>query len=54
MQFGIELKVVGEDGREAPRDGETAGALMVRGPWVLRRYYRGASLDVPMTAGAAV
>ena len=41
MQFGIELKVVGEDGQEAPRDGITSGALMVRGPWVLRRYFRG-------------
>jgi fatty-acyl-CoA synthase len=42
VQFGIELKVVAEDGTEAPRDGQTSGALMVRGPWVLRRYYKGA------------
>jgi fatty-acyl-CoA synthase len=34
------LKTVGEDGQEAPRDGETSGALMVRGPWTVRRYYR--------------
>ena len=40
LQFGIELKTVGEDGAETPRDGETPGALMVRGPWTLRRYYR--------------
>jgi fatty-acyl-CoA synthase len=40
MQFGIELKIVGEDGREAPHDGETPGALMVRGPWTIRRYFR--------------
>jgi acyl-CoA synthetase (AMP-forming)/AMP-acid ligase II len=40
LQFGVELKCVDEDGRETPRDGETAGALMVRGPWTLRRYYR--------------
>ena len=43
VQFGIELKIAREDGSEAPRDGETSGALMVRGPWVLRRYYRGAA-----------
>ena len=43
LQFGIELKIVGEDGVECPRDGQTSGALMVRGPWVLRRYYRGAA-----------
>ena len=43
VQFGIELKIALEDGTEAPRDGETSGALMVRGPWVLQRYYRGAA-----------
>ena len=43
LQFGIELKIVAEDGTEAPRDGQTSGDLMVRGPWVLQRYFRGAS-----------
>lgn len=43
LQFGIELKVVGEDGAEAPRDGESSGALMVRGPWTIQRYFRGAA-----------
>jgi fatty-acyl-CoA synthase len=42
LQFGIELKVVDESGADAPRDGETSGALMVRGPWTVQRYYRGA------------
>ncbi|RYF93938.1 MAG: long-chain-fatty-acid--CoA ligase [Caulobacteraceae bacterium] len=40
LQFGIELKIVQEDGTEAPHDGETSGALMVRGPWTIRRYFR--------------
>jgi fatty-acyl-CoA synthase len=40
LQFGIELKVETEDGSDAPRDGETSGALKVRGPWVVRRYFR--------------
>lgn len=43
LQFGIELKIVDDDGAEARRDGETAGALMVRGPWTIQRYFRGAS-----------
>ncbi|MFT3726503.1 MAG: long-chain fatty acid--CoA ligase [Terricaulis sp.] len=43
LQFGIELKVVDDDGSDAPRDGETSGALMVRGPWVVQRYFRGAT-----------
>ncbi|MCY1646247.1 long-chain fatty acid--CoA ligase [Caulobacter sp. SL161] len=40
LQFGIELKVETEDGRAAPWDGETSGALLVRGPWVVKRYFR--------------
>ena len=40
LQFGIELKVETEDGQDAPWDGETSGALLVRGPWVVRRYFR--------------
>jgi fatty-acyl-CoA synthase len=40
LQFGVELRCVDEAGREVPRDGETSGALQVRGPWVVRRYYR--------------
>jgi acyl-CoA synthetase (AMP-forming)/AMP-acid ligase II len=38
--YGIELRTVGEDGQDTPRDGVTSGALMVRGPWTIRRYYR--------------
>jgi fatty-acyl-CoA synthase len=40
LQFGIELKIVGEDGGDVPWDGVTPGRLMVRGPWVIQRYYR--------------
>jgi fatty-acyl-CoA synthase len=40
LQFGIQLRVELEDGSEAPHDGETSGALLVRGPWVVRRYFR--------------
>jgi 3-(methylthio)propionyl---CoA ligase len=40
LQFGIELKVVDEQGAPVPSDGESSGALLVRGPWTIRRYYR--------------
>lgn len=40
MQFGIEIMIVDEQGQPLPHDGETSGALMVRGPWVIERYYR--------------
>jgi fatty-acyl-CoA synthase len=40
LLYGIELRTVSDDGQDTPRDGVTSGALMVRGPWTIRRYYR--------------
>jgi 3-(methylthio)propionyl---CoA ligase len=37
--FGIEMKIVDEDGRELPWDGKSAGELKVRGNWVCSGYY---------------
>lgn len=37
--FGVDLKIVGEDGQELPWDGESTGELMVRGPWIMQGYY---------------
>ena len=42
--FGVEIKIVDDEGIEAPRDGETSGRLLVRGPWVVKRYF-GAEAD---------
>lgn len=38
--FGIEIKVVSEDGATLPRDGGSAGELMVRGQWIMERYHK--------------
>ncbi|MDQ6685125.1 MAG: 3-(methylthio)propionyl-CoA ligase [Pseudomonadota bacterium] len=38
--FGVDMKVVGEDGGELPWDGAQSGQLMVRGPWVISRYFK--------------
>jgi fatty-acyl-CoA synthase len=38
--YGVDLKIVGEDNAELPRDGQAFGTLKVRGPWVVRRYFR--------------
>jgi fatty-acyl-CoA synthase len=38
--FGVEMKIVDGDGRELPRDGKAFGDLLVRGPCVLREYYK--------------
>jgi fatty-acyl-CoA synthase len=37
--FGIDMKIVGEDGMELPWDGNATGDLLVRGPWVTRQYF---------------
>ncbi len=44
--FGVEMKIVDDDGQELPRDGETFGRLMVRGPWIVGRYFKGDGGDV--------
>jgi 3-(methylthio)propionyl---CoA ligase len=38
--FGVEIKVVGEDGTTLPRDGKSQGELMVRGQWIVSSYYK--------------
>jgi len=40
--FGVELRTVdlGNPARVLPRDGKTSGALQVRGPWVIKRYFK--------------
>jgi fatty-acyl-CoA synthase len=43
--FGIDMKIVGDDGAELPWDGTTFGNLLVRGPWVIREYFRGEGGD---------
>ena len=38
--FGVDMKIVGADGQELAWDGVTSGELLVRGPWVVRNYFR--------------
>ena len=40
--FGVELRCVDLDdmATPVPRDGTSAGALQIRGPWVVKRYFR--------------
>jgi len=39
--FGIDMKIVNGEGDELAWDGQSCGDLLVKGPWVLREYYRG-------------
>jgi len=38
--FGVSLKLTDGAGRRLPHDGQAAGHLKVRGPWIARAYYR--------------
>ena len=40
MPFGVELRIVGEDGALLSRDGKASGNLQIRGPWVVKRYFK--------------
>jgi len=39
--YGVDMKIVGEDGKELPWDGKAFGDLYVKGPWVVAEYFKG-------------
>ncbi len=50
--YGIDFKIVDDQGHELPWDGIAAGDLLVRGPWVIADYYRSEG-TTPLIADAA-
>ena len=38
--YGVDLKIVDEDGNVLPHDGEAQGELKIAGPWVCRAYFK--------------
>jgi fatty-acyl-CoA synthase len=38
--YGVQLKITDDQGSQLPHDGQAFGELMVRGPWVVRRYFK--------------
>ena len=38
--FGVEMKIVDDEGNDLPWDGESFGSLRVRGPWVCSDYFK--------------
>ena len=48
--FGVDMKIVDGSGAELPWDGKSAGDLLVRGPWILRRVLPGREAATPLTA----
>jgi fatty-acyl-CoA synthase len=49
VMFGVDMKVVGDEGQELPWDGKSFGDLHVRGPCVIDRYFR--KDDSPLVDG---
>ena len=43
--FGVDMKIVDDEGNTLPEDGETSGHLFVRGPWVAGAYFKGVGAD---------
>jgi fatty-acyl-CoA synthase len=39
--YGVDMKIVNDLGAELPWDGKTYGDLLVKGPWIVRDYYKG-------------
>ena len=39
--FGIDMKIVDDDGQEMPWNGKAFGNLVVKGPWVVKEYFGG-------------
>ncbi|MDR7305235.1 3-(methylthio)propionyl-CoA ligase [Rhodoferax saidenbachensis] len=39
--FGVDMKIVDEEGKELPWDGKAYGDLLVKGPWVIQEYFKG-------------
>ena len=48
--FGVDMKIVGDSGRELPWDGKASGELLVRGPWIVSSYFRNEGGD-PLVDG---
>ena len=44
--YGVDMKIVDDDGSELPWDGTTYGHLLVKGPWVVSGYFRGEGGEV--------
>jgi fatty-acyl-CoA synthase len=47
--YGVEMKIVDAAGCDLPHDGVASGNVMVRGPWVVRDYFR-SELPSPLSA----
>ena len=52
--YGVDMKIVDPQGKDLPWDGEAFGDVLVRGPWVVRGYFKGEGGDPLVTDEAGV
>ncbi|NDZ16457.1 long-chain fatty acid--CoA ligase [Variovorax sp. WS11] len=43
--YGVDMKIVDGDGKDLPWDGKASGDLLVKGPWVVKEYFKGEGGD---------
>jgi fatty-acyl-CoA synthase len=43
--FGVDMKIVDGAGKDLPWDGKASGDLLVKGPWVVKEYFKGEGGD---------
>jgi fatty-acyl-CoA synthase len=43
--FGVDMKIVDGNGKELPWDGKAYGDLLVKGPWIVKEYFKGEGGD---------
>ena len=48
--YGVDMKIVNDEGRELVWDGKAFGNLLVKGPWIVREYFKGDGGD-PLVDG---
>jgi fatty-acyl-CoA synthase len=48
--YGVDMKIVDGEGKNLPWDGKAFGNLLVKGPWVIREYFKGEGGN-PLVAG---
>jgi 3-(methylthio)propionyl---CoA ligase len=40
LVFGVEMKIIDPEGKTLPWNGQASGDLLVRGPWIIERYFK--------------
>ncbi|MGJ7489862.1 3-(methylthio)propionyl-CoA ligase [Variovorax sp. ZT4R33] len=43
--FGVDMKIIDGNGAELPWDGKAYGDLLVKGPWIVKEYFKGEGGD---------